>query len=102
MVECAVKLHSKCLTIRNCVGNTILIECCIKGDVKTASMLLDNGADVNFKSEFCGISKTPIYVACENNRRDIVQLLLNCGQKVDLTQSPNTSKETCLHVACEN
>lgn len=72
---------------RDCNGNTALIKASSK---EIAQMLIEYGADVNAKDER---GNTPLIKAAENNRRDVVELLLNKGANPN---SVNTYGEDAL------
>ena len=66
------------------------------GFLRTASMLLKNGADVNAKASR---DWTPLHDACENGHEQVVRLLLDKGAEVNVVSN---SGQSPLHLASGN
>lgn len=61
------------------------------------SLLIENGADVNFKSENCK-GYFPLIFAIDNNNEDVVELLLSRGADIN---AKNENGCTALHFAID-
>ncbi|KAL5108601.1 Ankyrin repeat and MYND domain-containing protein 2 [Taenia crassiceps] len=75
-------------------GMTALLQACYRGNVKVAKVLVDSGADVNWgkhKQEY-----TALMFAALSGRLEIVNFLLSCGAKPDMT---NCLKRTAAEMA---
>ncbi|KAL5971061.1 Ankyrin repeat and MYND domain-containing protein 2 [Taenia solium] len=75
-------------------GMTALLQACYRGNVKIAKILIDSGADVNWgkhKQEY-----TALMFAALSGRLEIVNFLLSCGAKSDMT---NCLKRTASEMA---
>jgi ankyrin repeat protein len=75
-------------------GWTPLLLACECGDANTSRMLLDSGADVNFKSKKHGNS--PLHRAANSGHLELAKLLLSRGADVNIR---NNSNNTPLHRA---
>ena len=81
-----VALTSTCSQLRSLrsntdaiLGNTALMRATIHGHIETARLLLDSGANVNYKRKD---GDTALLIAIEKNQAEIVQLLLDRGARV--------------------
>ena len=73
----------------------VLWHCCRGSSIATIRTLIENGADVNSRSE-TALNSTPLMVACAKNRLDVVQYLIEKGANV---HEKNSYDETCLFYA---
>jgi ankyrin repeat protein len=55
-------------------GQSLLFQASTAGHLEIAKMLVEHGADVNFKHKTSG--STPLIAACENGNKEIVELLI--------------------------
>jgi len=74
--------------------NTALYEACLIGDLKIVQILIEHGADVNYKSSF---KHTPLFNACIRGNLEIAKLLLEKGAKIN---QQNNAWITPLISAC--
>lgn len=66
------------------MGATALVHACERKDIAKIRMLLDAGADINFKSHYPNMpydGKSPLDVAYEGGDSRVVDLLLSSGSK---------------------
>jgi ankyrin repeat protein len=70
----------------NWLGITPLHEFARKGDVETAAIFLDHGADIHARDE--DIGSTPLGWAAKFGKAEMVKLLLARGAKVNLPDDP--------------
>ncbi len=68
-----------------------------KGNIEIAQILLDAGSDVNRKGDRWA---TPLYLACENRDKKMVELLLAHGANTNIQQCGN--HDFALQEACVN
>ena len=79
------------------IDSKLLLIACKKNDTSTVAALLKNRAFPNITDS---AGNTPLHLACKNNSKEIVALLLN-----DADTNPNKQNnkwQTPLHIACEN
>ncbi len=74
-----------------------LYNAAAEGDTNRVKLLLEAGANVNYKIDYG--KKTPLIIAAENGHTEIVELLLTSGAKVNLR---NEYDESALIVAINN
>ena len=68
-----------------------------KGHLKTVSLLVKKGARTESGGVESGLDiKTPLFYGVENSLFDLVQLLINCGARVDAREQ--CDQRTLLHV----
>ena len=82
---------------RNKFGETPLHLACEKGFEKSVELLLKKNCDVN---AIDSLLETPLHKAVQNDHIATTEMLLNNPEiRID---AQNSSKETALHIACEN
>jgi len=64
-------------------------------DLSTVNLLLDYGADTNTVTS---LGESPLYVACSKGLTTVVQRMLKCGAKVNVSKNERSP----LSVACKN
>ncbi|KAF8249997.1 ankyrin, partial [Wilcoxina mikolae CBS 423.85] len=75
-------------------GETPLTQLAHHGQHKLCKLLLDYGADPNFKN---ATGKSPLFLACWNGHHSTVRVLIDYkAQNVDIQ---NTKGETAMHFA---
>ncbi len=79
------------------LGVSVLHKACMNGNLEIAKILVDAGADVNFKSDE---GFTPLYVAVQKNHISIVEYLLTKGVSIDEKNGKKLS--TALSKACSD
>lgn len=77
-------------------GATPLSCASIRGHYDIAELLVDEGADVNFRAETDDLGETPLHQAAVKGYTDIVELLLDNGAEID---APGIGGTTPLHMA---
>uniref|UniRef100_UPI00398F50FD NF-kappa-B inhibitor alpha-like n=1 Tax=Pristiophorus japonicus TaxID=55135 RepID=UPI00398F50FD len=77
----ALRSTAQYLEIRNYYGHTCLHIAAMRGDCETAQQLLASGANINAQESSSG--RTPLHLAVEFQRREVVQLLIDRGADVD-------------------
>ena len=76
---------------------TLLHRACEKGFEKSVELLLKKNCDVN---AIDSLLETPLHKAVQNDHIATTEILLNSSKiRID---AQNSSKETALHIACEN
>lgn len=75
-------------------GWTPLHQAVMGGELEVAKLLIEKKADVNVKS--AGLELTPIYIVCIIEDKDMLQLLLDAGADLKVTDSKGN---TPLHMA---
>ena len=85
-------------TVKQCLQNgldaneifedryTLLLPSTCCGDEKLVRLLIDHGADVNFRSK---LGMTPIYLASQHDAYDLTKLLIENGANIDV---PSTNE----------
>jgi ankyrin repeat protein len=66
------------------MGATPLVDACQRKDMAMIKILLDSGADMNFKSSYPNMpydGKSPLDIAYESGDGQVVELLLSHGKK---------------------
>ena len=58
-----------------------ICEAALKGDVQKVKMLIDNGVDINVKSN----GMLPIHYAARYNRVEVIKALITAGSKIHAT-----------------
>ncbi|KAL4897600.1 ankyrin repeat-containing domain protein [Aspergillus ambiguus] len=66
----------------NSIGRPALQEAIWQDDVRSVRLLLDNGADVNFRNFYHGWR--PIHAACDYNRIELIHVLLEYKPLLDV------------------
>jgi ankyrin repeat protein len=83
----------------NCVSSALHL-CCYRDDVEAANVarvLLDGGSNIEQKGP--DFRRSPLLIACEWSRPEVVALLLERGADVNVLDD---SDNTALHLACLN
>lgn len=75
---------------RDIDGDTLLHVATRIGSLGGVEVLMDFGADVNFKNK---VGDTPLHLAARNNHREIFQLLLDNGGDLSIKNNSHRTPE---------
>jgi ankyrin repeat protein len=80
-MACLLLVRGANVDLRGNFGRTPLMDCMMKGNLRTAKLLVEHAADVNIKDDE---NYTALMIACISGPAESVQLLLDSG-RCDLT-----------------
>ena len=69
------------INAKNSDGVTSLMAAAEKGHTEVVRLLLDKGVDLNVKAKIKDVEYTPLQIAKQNRRADIVDLLQKAGAR---------------------
>jgi ankyrin repeat protein len=78
----------------------ILFRAIYKQNIKIINLLIESGANVNFKKLIIGT--TPIHVAIETNNLNIIKILVKAGADIEYSKGYNNVSPLCLAINQRN
>ncbi|XP_071138284.1 uncharacterized protein [Mytilus edulis] len=86
-------------TTDNLTGDSTLVVSCHVGSIELVKWCLDHNASTNSHNKY---KEHPLYIACNQNRSDIVYSLLHAKDKVGVNKASGKFKFYPLNEACKN
>ena len=78
---------------------TPLMLACKRGHLKMIELLIEKGADVDFRTDSSYSAKSALMLAVKDRKLDVVNLLIRLGAQV--TDTTGIGRECALTIACE-
>lgn len=103
-VEVLLRYGAKVNHLRSDLGSSALYSACYAGHLEVAQLLIQHGADIHNQNTEAGYYRTCLYAACEQDRPDVVTLLLknnvDANKGIRLNDTPLVVASRRGHLEC--